>query len=78
MNNAQKQKTRPSFYYLILCEGEKREREGENESNKERERERGKDSMAETQGWLAKVSLYFVKIYSYSHVRKRCRVLCMN
>lgn len=38
MNNAQKQKTRPSFYYLILCEGEKREREGEKESNKERER----------------------------------------
>lgn len=27
MNNAQKQKTRPSFYYLILCGGVERDRE---------------------------------------------------
>lgn len=39
MNNAQKQKTRPSFYYLILCGG-RRGREGG------KERQRGKESKA--------------------------------
>lgn len=77
--NEQCTKTKDQAKLLLsdpLWRGEERERGREREQ--QRERERGKDSMAETQGWLAKVSLYFVKIYSYSHVRKRCRVLCMN
>lgn len=69
MNNAQKQKTRPSFYYLILCGGR---------GGRERKTQRGKESKAKRQRWLTKVSLCFVKMYSYSHVRNRCRVVCMN
>ncbi len=52
-------------------------REGrEWEKDTERKREQSKET--ETQRWLMKVSLCFVKIYSYSHVRNRCGVLCMN
>lgn len=41
MNNAQKQKTRPSFYYLILCGGRGR---------RERDTRRGKESKAKRHG----------------------------
>lgn len=40
MNNAQKQKTRPSFYYLILCGGR---------GGRERKTQRGKESKAKRQ-----------------------------
>ena len=60
---------------LLLSDPLRREgREGE--SDTAREREHGKET--ETQRWLMKVSLCFVRIYSYSHVRNRCEVPRMN
>lgn len=48
-------------------------REGREGREGRRGGEQGKET--EMQRWLTKVSLCFVKIYSYSHVRNRCRVL---
>lgn len=71
--NEQCTKTKDQAKLLLSDPLWREEREG-------KKRQRGKESKGEgeRQRWLTKVSLCFVKIYSYSHVRNRCRLLCMN